>query len=306
MGKYPLVSIVTPSFNSGRYIEEAIDSVLAQDYPYIEHIIIDGASTDGTLDILTKYEDKISWISEPDSGQAEALNKGFRLSKGQILGWLNADDLYKPYTVKVAAGFLITHADVAMVHGAGQYIDQAGNVIMTRKGGDFGLDKMIGINTIMSISAFFRRGVLDQVGYLDETLSYVMDWEYWIRIAMADLKIQYIPTPILARSREHDDSKTIQSKKRFWQERFRVFETIFSSPDTPDEIKKLEKQAYSGVYASSAHFYLRYGRLDKALSALWKAVRMWPGVLLMFSPIFVAKQLLEVIRANQYLRRESL
>jgi len=304
--KWPLVSIVTPSLNQVRYLEEAICSVLEQDYPNIEHIVIDGGSMDGTLEVLKNYGDKIRWLSEPDNGQTEALNKGFRLAKGQILGWLNADDLYKPHTVKVAVEFLQAHPDVAMVHGAGLYIDQAGNVIMRRESGDFGLEKLICVNTIMSISAFFRRRVLDQVGYLDETLCYVMDWEYWIRVAMAGLKIRYIPGPILALSREHNDCKTMQSKERFWQQRFQVFETIFSSPDTPDEIKRLEKRAYSGVYASSAHFYLRYGQLGKAVSALWKAVRMWPGVLFMYSPLFVAKNLLEVVKANLYLRRQSL
>jgi len=150
------------------------------------------------------------------------------MANGGILGWLNADDLYKPYTVRVAVSELIKHPDIVLVHGAGQYIDSSGNVIMKRKGRDFGLKNLIGIDTIMSISAFFRREVIDKVGYLDETLHYVMDWEYWVRIAMAGLKMRYIKGPVIALSREHEDSKTIHNKELFWQERFKVFKKIFS------------------------------------------------------------------------------
>ena len=304
--RWPLVSIATPSFNQAEYIEETIISVLEQDYHNIEHIIVDGGSTDGTLEILEQYGGKIRWISEPDNGQAEALNKGFRMANGQIIGWLNADDLYKPYAVKVAVSELLKHPDVALVHGAGQYIDASGNVIMTRKGGDFGLEKLIGIDTIMSISAFFRREVIGKVGYLDETLNYVMDWEYWVRIAMAGLKMRYIQGPVLALSREHEDSKTIQNKELFWEERFKVFKKIFSSSETPNEIKRMEKQAYSGVFASSAYFYLRYGQLKKAFLALLKAIRFWPGVLFTYSPVFIAVNLLQIAKANIYLRRKRI
>lgn len=301
----PLVSVITPVFNQSEYIGQAIRSVQEQDYPDIEHIIVDGGSTDGTVELLEAYGDGIRWISEPDNGQTEALNKGFRMARGQILGWLNADDLYKPYTVRVAAEFMTEHPDVAMVHGAGQYIDQAGNVILTREGGDFDLGKLLAVNTIMSVSAFFRRQVLERVGYLDESLHYVMDWEYWIRIAMADLNMRHIPGPVLAMSREHSDCKTIQVKERFWQERRRVLDSILDSPDTPDEIKRLGTRAYSGVYASSAYFYLRYGKLGKALSALWTAFRIWPGILFMYSPSFVGKNLAEIVKANRYIGQQA-
>ena len=308
MKKYdlPLVSVVTPVMNQVEYIEEAICSVLEQEYPHIEYIVVDGGSTDGTLEILQNYGDKIRWLSEPDNGQSEAINKGLRMAKGQILAWLcGADDLYMPYTVRRVVEYMQEHPDVAMVHGPGQYVDPEGNVIMTRRGGDFGLDKLISVNTIMDPSVFFRREVLDQVGFFDESLHYVMGWEYWVRVAMAGLKIDYIPDRVLAQAREHSDSKTIKYKERFWQERFRVFDDIFGSPDTPNEIKQLERRAHSGVYASSAYFYLRNGHPRKALGAAWQAVRTWPGILFMYNPMLVAENLSQALRASRYLNSRS-
>lgn len=112
----PLVSIVTPSYNKGCFIEETILSVKNQTYPYIEHIVMDGGSTDGTLDILRKYANNITWLSEPDEGQSDAINKGWRRAKGQILGWLNADDTYMPWAVQTAVEFLAENPDVGHGH----------------------------------------------------------------------------------------------------------------------------------------------------------------------------------------------
>lgn len=302
---HPKVSIVTPSYNQASYIEEAILSVIEQDYKNIEHIVVDGGSSDGTINILKKYNEKIIWISEKDEGQGEALNKGFKLSKGEIIGWLNADDLYKPHAVKRAVEAFREYPDVYLVHGNGQYIDDSGNVLMNRYGGDFGIEKLIGIDTIMSIATFFRRGVFEMVGFIDETLHFVLDWEYWVRIGMAGLKMKHINGPALAQSREHANAKTVKEKELFWKERFQVFERMFSSPALPKEIKRLEKRAYSGVYASSAFFYLRYGRIQEALSALIHAIQMWPGILVMYNPLFIGKNLLELVKANIALRQKN-
>jgi len=125
----------------------------------------------------------------------------------------------------------------------------------------------------MSTSIFFRRGVLEQIGYLDETLHYLLDWEYWVRFLMAGLKMRHIRGRVLTLAREHSESKTIQIKERFYQERVRVLESIFNSPDTPDAVKKLEKRAYSGIFASGAYFYWRNGQIGKGFVALSEAVR---------------------------------
>jgi glycosyltransferase involved in cell wall biosynthesis len=130
MGEQPLVSIVTPSFNQADFLEATIESVLSQDYPRIEYIIVDGGSTDGCVDILSRYSDRIDyWISEPDAGQTDAINKGFDRAKGQIFAWLNSDDVYKPGAVSEAVAFLHENPDVGMVYGDADFIDDAGNWI---------------------------------------------------------------------------------------------------------------------------------------------------------------------------------
>ena len=115
----PLVSVVTPSYNKGAFIEETILSVKNQTYPRIEHIIIDGGSTDNTIDVIKKYEGtyNMHWVSEPDNGQSDAVNKGWRMARGEILGWLNSDDTYMPWAVETAVKFLTGHPNVSVVYG---------------------------------------------------------------------------------------------------------------------------------------------------------------------------------------------
>src|SRR5689334_11566829 len=126
---HPLVSIITPSLNQAAFIESAIDSVLTQDYPKIEYIVIDGGSTDGTLDILRRYGDRVRWLSEPDAGQSDAIDKGVRLTHGEILAWLNADDAYLPGAVSLAVAAFAEDPARALVYGDAQDIDIHGHVI---------------------------------------------------------------------------------------------------------------------------------------------------------------------------------
>ena len=291
--EWPLVSIVTPSFNQAEFIEDTIRSVLEQDYPRLEYIVVDGGSTDGTIDILKKYHGKIHWVSEPDDGQTNAINKGFLLAKGEILGWINSDDFYLPGAIKTAITFLRNHPEFMMVHGDCQVINSNGSIKSVRKTADFGLDKLIGVDTIAQPTVLFRRQVLKMIGLLNERLEYVFDWEFWVRMGIKNLKTKHIPV-VLAAFREHRESKTLSRKELFWQERFLVLGQIFSSADTPVEIKSLEQRAFSGVFASSAYFYLQHGKVRKFLVTLYKSVRMWPGILFQYNPFFVARALWEV------------
>ena len=130
MSKQPLVSIVTPSYNQAEYLEETIHSVLAQTYPNIEYIVIDGGSTDGSVDIIRKYEDRLTaWISEPDRGQTDAINKGFARATGELMAWLNSDDTYLPHAVAEAVDFLTTNPQIGLVYGDTNFIDSTGKVI---------------------------------------------------------------------------------------------------------------------------------------------------------------------------------
>ncbi|CBE67989.1 Glycosyl transferase, family 2 (modular protein) [Candidatus Methylomirabilis oxygeniifera] len=204
----PLVSIITPSYNQGRFIEETILSVLTQDYPNIEYIVMDGGSTDNTLDILKKYEGRLTWISEADRGQSHAINKGFQMAKGEVLAWLNSDDTYLPGAISKVVQHLHTHPEAMMVYGEGYLIDEQSRI--TRRfpyTEAFNLWKLIYLwDNILQQAAFFRRQVFDRIDLLDENLHYGMDWDLWIRIGKK-FRVDYIPE-YLGNLREYSEAKT--------------------------------------------------------------------------------------------------
>lgn len=204
----PLVSIITPSYNQGRFIEETILSVLTQDYPHIEYIVVDGASTDNTLDILKKYDGRLTWISERDRGQSHAINKGFRMAKGEILAWLNSDDTYLPGAISKVVQHLQTNPEAMMVYGEGYLIDEHSRVKQRFPYTEaFNLWKLVYLwDNILQQTAFFRRRIFDQIDLLDENLHYGMDWDLWIRIGKK-FRIDYIPE-YLGNLREYSEAKT--------------------------------------------------------------------------------------------------
>ncbi len=204
----PLVSIITPSFNQANYIEETILSVREQDYPHIEHIVIDGGSTDGTLDILRKYEDRLTWVSEKDSGQAEAINKGFRQATGDILGWVNSDDMYVHGAIRTIVEHFQTHPDDCFIYGDAEALDETGKSFGIRthvKQG--GWKELVGeLDFIVQPASFWRTEVWKTCGELDETLHYTLDYEYWMRAAR-QFPPRYIPV-LLAKERLYAAAKT--------------------------------------------------------------------------------------------------
>ena len=182
--QFPLVTVVTPSLNQGRFIEETILSVLSQDYPNIEYIVVDGGSNDGTIEILRKYEDRLRWISEQDNGQSHAINKGFRIARGEIISWINSDDIYEPGAVRTAVDYLVSNDHVAMIYGRVNVIDEVGLLTdLRREPGEIDLWSLVHCaKGIDQASTFFRKSVLEKIGYLDEKLHWSMDWDLWVRI----------------------------------------------------------------------------------------------------------------------------
>ncbi len=222
MNDHPLVSIITPSFNQVDYLERTILSVLGQDYANVEYIIVDGGSTDGSLEVIRRYESRItSWISEPDLGQTDAINKGFNLASGEIIAWLNSDDTYLPGAIQEAVNFFDLHPEVGMMYGAAYYIDEDDRILAAYPSAptDYkGLRR--GRTTISQQSMFFRRVIWSMVGPLDPTFYYAMDYDLWVRIASVT-PISFHPVP-LANFRLQSASKSLQEADRCWPEMMRV------------------------------------------------------------------------------------
>lgn len=216
LSRHPKVSIVTPSYNQGEYIRDTIESVLNQTYDNIEYIVMDGGSTDETVDILKSYGDRIKWVSEKDGGQADAVNKGIRVAEGEIIGWLNSDDTYYPDAVEKAVAALLTHPEFDMVYGEGDYIDRNGNVTQRYKTMMFDYQELANECFICQPTGFFTKEIAERVGLLNADLQLCMDYEFWMRIGR-DGKVLYIPER-LATSRMYEENKTMSRKGEVYKE----------------------------------------------------------------------------------------
>src|SRR5450432_2410784 len=198
----PLVSVVIPCINRAPFLRPTIDSALGQDYPQVECIVVDGGSTDGSLDILREYGDRIRWVSEPDRGHADAINKGWRLSRGEILAWLNADDLWiAPGAVSAAMSHLEAHPETDVVFGECEAVDLEGRFLAMSYGRDWDLEHAV-VHCDYCIpqpTSFMRRSILERVGWLDEAFVSKKDHELWLRIGLAG-RIERLPI-VLARER---------------------------------------------------------------------------------------------------------
>jgi glycosyltransferase involved in cell wall biosynthesis len=225
----PLVSIVTPSFNQGVFLEETILSVLQQDYPNLEYLIVDGGSSDDSRAIIEKYanlnDPKLGrirwWVSEPDQGQTDAINKGFAHAQGEILAWLNSDDTYLPGAIGEAVAYLQSHLEAGMVYGDANLIDEHGDVIGKFPARQTDYQRLRrGFVHIPQQAAFFRASLWRQVGPLDPTFFFAMDYDLWVRLAgLAPL--HYHPRS-WANFRLHSGGKSVVADDRCWPEMLRV------------------------------------------------------------------------------------
>jgi glycosyltransferase involved in cell wall biosynthesis len=220
----PLVSIIMPSFNQGRFLEASIRSVLEQDYPKIEFIIVDGGSKDESLAIIKKYQDRLAWwVSEKDKGHADGLNKGFAHAHGEVLAWLNSDDTYMPGAVREAVAFLQDHPQVGMVYAGARLIDDQDQPIgqFSAKQTDY-RSLLRGSVHIPQATTFWRADLWRQVGALDLSLYYAFDYDLWVRLAKVS-EIHYIPR-LWASFRIHSQGKTILADDRCYPDMIRVRE----------------------------------------------------------------------------------
>ena len=222
MKEWPKISIVTPSFNQGQFLEETILSVLNQDYPNLEYIIIDGGSTDNSVEIIKKYADRLAyWVSEPDKGQSDAINKGFRKSSGEILAWINSDDVYYSGVLAKMAQYFVDHPEVDFIFGYHDDIDETGKIL--RRGTHFPYVAHAfrrGFAQICQPTSFWRRSVWDSCGPLDENRHYLMDLDYFLGVVESDFQVRAVPVRVCA-FRYHSHSKAVagvrESKRAYWE-----------------------------------------------------------------------------------------
>ena len=230
----PKFSIITPTLNQARFIEKTILSVLNQNYPSLEYFVIDGGSTDETIEILEKYQDCLDWISEKDHGQVDAINKGLRLVTGDIVAYINSDDLYLPDTLNIISRFFMENIDAKIVTGKCVNIDIEGNE--TRPLIKFyknlwlqvNYDNFLTItNYISQPATFWKREVINSVGYFNPKYRFAMDYDYWLRISQ-NHKI-FIINEYLAKFRIYPTSITSSNSKKQFEEEYLIAKNYASN-----------------------------------------------------------------------------
>ena len=230
----PSISVVTPSYNQAQFIAQTVESVRDQHYPNLEHLILDGLSTDDTLDVLTRYADDVVVVSEADSGQTDAINKGLRKATGDIICWLNSDDYLLPGALHAVGEFFEQHPDVAWVTGDAVIVDEAGRPIQSAVRAYKRVLRMLpsavylGVtNGIVQPATFWRRSLHDRLGYLDETLHYTMDYDWWLRLREVSRPGTIKRT--VAAFRIHGQSKSGSLYEPMFAEDFQTFQAHNSS-----------------------------------------------------------------------------
>jgi glycosyltransferase involved in cell wall biosynthesis len=314
----PVVTVVTPVLNQRDYIEAAVRSVLAQDYENLEYLVIDGGSTDGTLEILRRFDNRLTLISEPDTGQANAINKGLYLARGEILAWLNADDLYFPGAVEAAVEALTPNPDAVCVYGDCDYIDPEGKTLTRYPARPFDLRSLAvaAENFIPQPAAFFRRACLETAGYLNEDLNYVLDYELWLRFSRVG-QFVYLPKK-LAQTRLHAGAKSVASFAEFGDELVSVIEKAFEDNALPIEIEGCREEALSSANLRAAHAAFWAGEFVSAIDHVRRTRRefsafrqkMVKAYILLFGGLarlgLPAASLLKLLGRNPYLKGAAL
>ena len=297
MKNKPLISIITPSYNQSDYLEMAMLSVLDQDYPNLEYIVVDGNSTDGSQEIIKKYADRLAWwVSEKDNGQADAFNKGLSHANGKYIGWLNSDDLYINGTISEAIDLLESNPEVAFVFGDVQSINEQGQITNIMKYGHWDLVDLMQFKIIGQPAVFMRKDLLVSTAALDTSYHFLLDHHLWLRLA-SKAPIMY-SNKIWAAARFHATAKNVAHAAEFGKEAYQLVEWMEKNPDLNQIFMSKHKKILAGAHRINARYLLDGGQYSNAVSVYWQGMKLdfltilpeWHRMLYaIFAPIGVYK-----------------
>ena len=269
------VSVITPSFNQAAFLKQTMDSVLGQNIPGMEYVVIDGGSTDGSVDLIRSYEDRLTgWVSEKDRGQADAVNKGVSCTHGDVIGWLNSDDYFLPGALAKALDFLSAHPDTDAVYGDVISINGEGKMINVMRFDQYSAEDLMTFRVISQPGVFFRRSAWEKAGGLDLSYHFMLDHHLWLRMITRG-KFVYLQEP-LAAARFHEAAKNRAHTEDFGREAYRLADWMLTDPLTAEIAKPIEKKIRGGAAWLDAHYLSDGGMPGKSLKAYAKAFTLYP------------------------------
>ena len=275
----PLVTIVTPSYNQGLFLEATIQSVLHQDYPAIEYLVVDGGSSDNSVEIIKKYSNRIYWwVSEKDAGQSDAINKGLRRARGEIVGWLNSDDTYEPGAVSAAVEIFRSNPTAGLVYGDARSIDAQGRQFNLMRARQYDLLDLLSFEIICQPASFMSRSVLEQVNFLDPGYHLLMDHLLWIQMAQK-APIVYSPQ-VWASARYHAEAKNRTRGAAYGREARVLIDDLRTRSEFSQIIQESASMVEAGVHRFDAFYLTDAGDYSQALKAYLRAFGLHPRTLM--------------------------